>query len=48
MTLNVYSHLIQEDLGNALLRADQLMTGAGGKVVRLDEERGQAAKAGLR
>jgi integrase len=41
MTLNTYSHLIQEDLGNALLRADQLITGAGGKLVRLDEERGK-------
>jgi integrase len=27
MTLNTYSHLIPEDLGNALLRADKLVTG---------------------
>lgn len=35
MTLNTYSHLIPEDLGNALLRADLLVTGADGSVVRL-------------
>jgi integrase len=39
MTLNTYSHLIQEDLGNALLRADELVTGVGGKVVSIDAMR---------
>jgi integrase len=43
MTLNTYSHMIQEDPGSALLRMDQVFTGAGGKIIRLDEERGQAA-----
>ena len=41
MTLNVYSHLITESVEPVLMKADALMTGAGGKVARLkrrDEE----------
>jgi integrase len=33
MTLNTYAHLIQEDLGGSLMRADQVISGAGGKVI---------------
>lgn len=39
MTLNTYSHLIQEDLGNALLRADELVTGANGKLASIETVR---------
>jgi integrase len=35
MTLNTYSHMIQEDPGSALLRMDAVVSGAGGKVVPL-------------
>lgn len=35
MTLNTYSHLIQEDLGGALLRADQAFSAEAGQVVQL-------------
>lgn len=35
MTLNTYSHLIQEDLGSALLRADQAFSADNGQVVQL-------------
>lgn len=40
MTLNVYSHLIAESVEPVLMKADALMTGAGGKVVTL-EQRGR-------
>jgi len=33
MTLNTYAHLIQEDLGGSLMRADLVISGAGGKVI---------------
>lgn len=36
MTLNTYSHFVQEDLGNALLRADELVTGLADNIVSLD------------
>lgn len=39
MTLNVYSHLIPESLEPVLMRADALMTGAGGKVISLESRR---------
>ena len=35
MTLNVYSHLIAESIEPVLLKADALMTGANGKLVRI-------------
>jgi integrase len=35
MTLNTYAHLIQEDLGGSLMRADQVISGAGGTVIPL-------------
>jgi integrase len=40
MTLNVYSHLITESVEPVLMKADALMTGAGGKIIQL-EERGR-------
>src|SRR5450756_1728256 len=39
MTLNVYSHLIPESLEPVLMRANALMTGAGGKVISLESRR---------
>ena len=39
MTLNTYSHLIPEDLGNAMLRADQMCRGAGGKLLSLEDHK---------
>jgi len=39
MTLNTYSHMIQEDPGAALLRMDQVISGAGGKLVTLEGKR---------
>ena len=44
MTLNTYSHLIQEDLGNALLRADELVTGAHGKLASMETKRAITSK----
>jgi hypothetical protein len=38
--LNVYSHLITESVEPVLMKADALMTGAGGKIIQL-EERGR-------
>lgn len=35
MTLNTYAHLIQEDLGGSLMRANQVITGGEGKVLPL-------------
>ena len=39
MTLNTYSHMIHEDPGAALLRMDQVISGAGGKLVALEDKR---------
>jgi integrase len=35
MTLNTYSHLIQEDLGASLLRADQVFSKRTGEVIQM-------------
>jgi hypothetical protein len=40
MTLNGYSHLIAESVEPVFLKADALMTGAGGKLVHLPAREG--------
>jgi integrase len=38
MTLNTYSHLIQEDLGSSLMRTDAIFDGANGKVLAFQRQ----------
>lgn len=39
MTLDVYSHLIPEDLGDTVNKADAILSGNGGRVVQLKQSR---------